>query len=99
MCKIRKLKISHQELSDPAISRNIIDILNSNYDMTLLNLSNCCIQLDDMLAISTAFIQSVKLEVLNISGNKITVNGLIPRDVTKFGLKSPDLIEKFEEKC
>lgn len=69
--KIKRLKLSHLDLSDKALVQNVVDILHSNYNLTYLNLAHSSMKLADLVRVSSEFKNCTMMEYMNISGNQI----------------------------
>ena len=81
VCKLRRLKLSHINLNHKCLIKCILDIIQSNYKLQYLNLSHCNIQLQDLIAITGEVKRCFEMQYLNLGGNKVTRNGLVPQDV------------------
>ena len=77
--KLQRLKLANLDLNDPEMIQNLCDLLQNPY-ITYYNLAYSNIQTRDLVTIAAELTRCTNLEYLSLGGNKLTSNGLPPRD-------------------
>jgi len=66
------------------VTRNLGELIETNYPIQYFNVSNSNIQLEDLVLITFELKAKQKLEYVNIGGNKITKCKLAPKSWRKY---------------
>jgi len=67
------------ELNDRELTQNLLDIFQSNFNLTYVNLSNSKLELYELLKITREFKKScAQVQYLSIGGNPLTKEFQIP---------------------